>query len=177
VRSISTFAVVMWLGILVLASLASGGCQIRAGSSGSPSLTTARAAAVEQEVRAFAQTVARDVTQEGPQAWLKYFEADASFFMAVNGQMAFPNNAAATEGTQNFAASIKHIELQWGDDLRVDPLTPELAVVAAPWREIQVDVKGHRVEESGFFTGLVEYRGGRWQFRDAHWSSPVPTVR
>ena len=127
-------------------------------------------------MRSLTRTVAHDVTQEGPLAWRKYFEEDPSFFMAVNGQMAFPNNAAANEGTQNFALTIKHIELAWGDDLRVDALTPEFAVVAAPWREIQEDVKGHRTEETGFFTAIAEYRQGRWQFRDAHWSSPVPPV-
>jgi hypothetical protein len=30
------------------------------------------------------------------------------------------------------------------------------------------------VEESGFFTGTAEYRSGRWQFRNAHWSVAAP---
>jgi hypothetical protein len=118
-------------------------------------------------------TVAHDVTQEGPLAWNRYFEDSRAFFMAVNGQMAFANGAAARNGIQNVALSLKHIDLKWGDDLRVDPLTPELAVVAAPWQEIQIDSTGHRVDETGFFTGLAEFRDGRWQFRNAHWSSPV----
>jgi hypothetical protein len=168
---------VTWHSLLLLAALAFSGCRTHTNSSGSQVLTPARAAAVEEGVRALTRDVARDVTQEGPQAWRNYFEANPFFFMAVNGQMAFPNNAAANEGIQNFALTISHIELQWGDDLRVDPLTPEFAVVAAPWREIQVDINGHRVVESGFFTGLAEYRDGRWQFRDAHWSAPVPPER
>ena len=106
-------------------------------------------------------------------AWIKYFDASPAFFMAVNGQMAFPNPAAAQEGTRKFAQTIRHIELKWGDDLRVDPLTNEFAVVAVSWSEIQVDTAGHSVTETGYFTGLAEYREGRWQFRDAHWSSPV----
>jgi hypothetical protein len=36
--------------------------------------------------------------------------------MAVNGQLAFPNAAAAEEGTQNFARAINRIDLRWGDD-------------------------------------------------------------
>jgi hypothetical protein len=56
----------------------------------------------------------------------------------------------------------------------VDPLSAEFAVVAASWREVQIDSARHRIEESGMFTGLVELRKGRWQFRDAHWSSPLP---
>jgi hypothetical protein len=116
--------------------------------------------------------VADDVTQEGALAWLKFFNTGPEFFMAVNGQLAFPNAAAAREGTQNFARTINRIELTWGDDLRVDPLTAELAVVAASWREAQVDQAAHRTEEAGYFTGLVEYRDARWRFRDAHWSAP-----
>lgn len=129
--------------------------------------------AVDQAVRGFMQNVAQDVTQDGPLAWLKYFDESPQFFMAVNGQMAFPNAAAAEEGTRKFAQTIRHIELKWGDDLRIDPLTANLAVVAASWREIQIDTDGHRVDEAGYFTGTVEYRKGRWEFRNAHWSAPV----
>jgi hypothetical protein len=138
----------------------------------SQSIVPARAATGEQNVRQLMQSVARDVSQQGPLAWLKYFEAGPSFFMAVNGQMAFADGTAASEGTQSFSRTIQHIELQWGD-LRVDPLTSEFAVVGAPWREISVDRAGRRIEDAGFFTALAEFRDGRWQFRNAHWSSPA----
>jgi len=146
-----------------------------AGASHSHSVTPDEAVAVDRAVRAFMQTVSDSVTHDGPLAWIKYFNASPVFFMAVNGQMAFPNAAAAQEGTRKFARTIRQIELKWGDDLRVDPLTNELAVVAVSWREIQVDTAGHTVTETGYFTGLAEYGGGHWQFRNAHWSSPVPS--
>jgi hypothetical protein len=87
--------------------------------------------------------------------------------------MAFSNAAAARAGTRKFAQTIRQIELKWGDDLRVDPLTDKFAIVAVSWREIQVDTVGHSVTETGYFTGLAEYLEGRWQFRNAHWSAPV----
>ena len=108
-------------------------------------------------------------------AWIKYFDTSPAFFMAVNGQLAFPNAAVAAEGTRKFAQTIRHIELKWGDDLRIDPLTSEFAVVAVSWRETQVDTTGRSLTETGYFTALAEHREGRWQFRDAHWSSPVPS--
>ncbi len=144
-----------------------------AGASHSYPVSSDRASSVDQAVRAFMQAVSHSVTQDGPMAWIKYFDASPAFFMAVNGQMAFPNAAAAQEGTRTFAQTMRHIELKWGDDLRVDALTNDFAVVAVSWREIQVDTAGHSVTETGYFTGLAEYREGRWQFRDAHWSSPV----
>jgi hypothetical protein len=153
----------VFLGIVILSGSHAGSSQ---------SVTAARAATVEQDVRQLMQSVARDVTQQGPLAWLKYFEAGPSFFMAVNGQMAFADGSAASEGTQSFSRTIQHIELHWGD-LRVDAITSEFAVVGAPWREISVDRAGRRIEDAGFFTALAEFRDGRWQFRNAHWSSPA----
>jgi len=138
------------------------------------SLTPERRVAVESGVHSFLQTVAHDVTEQGPTAWQKHFADDPAFFMANDGRLVFPNSQAAAQGAQAFARTIQHIELHWGDDLRIDALTPSLAVVATSWSEVQIDTQGHQVNETGFFTGLAEYRGGRWQFRDAHWSSIPP---
>jgi len=172
--SVKTLSLLIWRSTLLLAAFASAGCSARAsGSAELHSLTPASAAAIDESARTFMHTVAHDVTQEGPLAWLKFFDTGPGFFMAVNGQLAFPNAAAAKEGTQNFARTINSIDLTWGNDLRVDPLNAEFAVVAASWREIQVDKAGHHIEEAGYFTGLIEYRDGRWRFRDAHWSAPT----
>jgi len=131
-------------------------------------------AKVEDNVRAFMRTVAHDITQDGPAAWRRHFADSPAFFMAVDGHLQFPNSAAATSGIQDFARTIQHIELQWGDDLRVDPLTLDLAAVATSYHEVMVSTGGHQVDAKGFFTGLAEHRDGRWQFRNAHWSSAAP---
>lgn len=164
-----------WPCVLLLATVTFIGCGTRqSGSDESQALTPARAAAVDDGVRAFMQVVAHDITEDGPLAWRRHFADIPSFFMAVDGSMAFPNSAAATAGIQNFAPTIKQMELQWGGDLRVDPLTPNLAVVATTYHEIRVSTTGQRVDENGFFTGTAEYRDGRWQFRNAHWSVAAP---
>jgi len=125
-------------------------------------------------VRAFMQTVAHDISQEGPAAWDRHFAQSPAFFMAADGRVEYPNRAAATTGIQDLTHIIKKIELQWGDDLRVDPLTWDLAQVGASWHEVLVNGAGERMDENGYFTALAEYRDGRWQFRNAHWSVPVP---
>lgn len=172
--SVKTLSTLIWWSTFFLAAFSSAGCSDRTARSAElQSLTPASAAAIDESARTFMHTVAHDVTQEGPLAWLKFFNTGPEFFMAVNGQLVFPNAAAAKEGTQNFARTINRIDLTWGDDLRVDPLTAKLAVVAVSWREVQVDKAGHRIEEAGYFTGLAEYQDGRWRFRDAHWSAPI----
>jgi hypothetical protein len=162
---------------VLLVAVASSCINARAATlSDSQSPAPTKVGTTERGVRTFMAQVAHDVTQEGPLAWTKYFENSSAFFMAVNGQLAFPDSNAAKVGTQEFARLIRSIDLTWGHDLRVDTLTAEFAVVAVSWREIQIDTAGHRVEESGMFTGLAEFRDGRWQFRDAHWSSPLPLL-
>lgn len=142
--------------------------------SGHDGMTAAQAVEVDTGVRTFARTVAHDVAQEGPAAWRRHFSDSPSFFMAANGYLQFPNSAAATAGIQELTRNIKQVELRWGDDLRVAPLEPDLAVMAAGYDEVLTDTMGSRVDATGFFTGIAEYRNGRWQFRNAHWSEAVP---
>jgi len=164
-----------WQAFFVPAIVLSISCGSRpAASSGTQSLTAERATEVDQAVRTFARMVAHDVTQEGPAAWRRHFSDSPSFFMAVDGHLVFGTSAAATAGIQGAARAFKQIELQWGDELRVDPLAADLAVIATPYHEVRVDNAGKRVDENGFFTGVAEFRNGRWQFRNAHWSAAVP---
>jgi hypothetical protein len=118
--------------------------------------------------------VAHDISQDGPSAWRKHFADSPAFFMAADGHLAFPDSASATAGIQGLTRALKHIELQWGNDLRVDPLTADLAVVAASYHEVLTGVTGQSLDTTGFFTATAEYRQGRWQFRNAHWSSAAP---
>jgi len=127
-------------------------------------------AAMRDSVQAFAATVAQGITARGPAAWQEYFADDSAFFMAAEGRLVFPTRGAATRAIPNLTRSFAHITLRWGDTIRVDPLAPGLAVVAMSYHETQIDMKGHRVEQDGFFTGIAEHRGAQWQFRDAHWS-------
>jgi hypothetical protein len=63
---------------------------------------------------------------------------------------------------------------KWGNGLRVDPLTQDLAVIAAPWHEIMTLADGNRLDTSGYFTAVAESRNGRWLFRNVHWSTMPP---
>ena len=142
-------------------------------NSDSQPLSPERKAAIANDVRTFARAVAHDVTERGPTAWQEEFADDPAFFMAVNGQLAFPNRQVATQVIQDLPRTIKHIDLRWGDDLRIDPLANDMALVATSYTEVQTDPEGHQVTDTGFFTGIAEFRDGRWQFRNAHWSVPI----
>jgi hypothetical protein len=155
----------------LLATIACAGC-----SSGPQRLTATRTAEIDKEVRAFAQDVAHGVTKEGPTAWRRYFSERPEFFMVAEGRLAFSNGASAIAAMPGIARAIKQIELQWGEEMRVDPLAPDLAVMATPYHEIRTGPSGERIHDAGYFTATTEYKGGRWLFRNAHWSVVVPPV-
>ena len=164
-----------WMLLIPLAaSLLCTGCRNPSGAA--PSLSPERRASVEQDVRRFTAAVAHDVTLQGPTAWKSYFAEGPEFFMAVNGQLAFPNGQAAAQAIPQIAPNYQHIELRWSDDLRVDVLTENLCMIASSYTEVielRPGVDGMQGTQNGYFTGLAEMRNGRWQFRDAHWSLPL----
>ena len=61
-----------------------------------------------------------------------HFATGPAFFMASEGRVVFPTSDAATRGIEELRRVIRHIELRWEDSVRVDPLAPGLAVLAAP---------------------------------------------
>jgi len=165
-----------WLVFVAGAALA--GCSLKIGSDDRATWLKARQRSeVQAGVEAFVHRVAEEVTREGPMAWKKEFADRPEFFMASEGQLAFRSSQEATQEIESVAKMIKNMELRWGDDLRIDVLTPELAVVGTTWKEMRVDVEGHTVTENGYFTGVAEKRNGQWKFRDAHWSVAPPKTQ
>lgn len=158
--------------VLLVSAAILAGCQNRC-----LPLTPSQRATVDTGMRSFASTVARDVTQEGPAAWSKFFLDSPSFLMASEGRLRFASGQEAAAAIPGLTRIIKHIELRWGDDLRVDVLAPDLAVVAVSYSEVRTDADGHHVNEAGYFTGVAQMTNGRWQFRNAHWSVVVPPAK
>jgi hypothetical protein len=165
-----------WVVLVFMA--VSLGCQAcRQSAESSEALTPGRRAAIEDSVRQFTATVAHDVTQEGPIAWQRYFADSPNFFMAVDGKLIFPDGQAAAQAIPEIARQFQHIELRWGNDLRLDVLTENLCVVAGSYTEVielKPGAEGPHGTENGYFTGVAEKQNGRWQFRNAHWSEPTP---
>src|SRR5229473_7814310 len=110
--------------IVILSAILSTGCT-RARTS--PALTIDQSVATTNAVRAFAASVADDVTRRGPLAWRDHFADTPSFFMASEGHLVFANGDAAMRGIKELPRTFAHIELRWGDPVLVDPLSPTLA--------------------------------------------------
>jgi SnoaL-like domain len=128
---------------------------------------------VQDSVRLMAESIAKDVSHDGPVAWLRYFESTPDFFMASDGQLVFPNIDTATGFINNILVkSISKIELHWSN-IRVDPLTAELASISAIFHEDIKDAAGKTTPGDGYFTGIAHQTSQGWKLHNAHWSSIV----
>jgi hypothetical protein len=156
----------------VLAALGAAACGAHgsAAAAGAPVMTPEARRAVEDGARKFMEDVATAVTAEGPSAWRHEFANRPEFFMASDGELVFADGATAAKGIDALAQTLPKISLNF-TDLRADALTPELAVVGAAYAEVQEDGQGLSHTDRGYFTGTAQLSEGRWQLRNAHWSS------
>ena len=127
-------------------------------------------AAIRDSVQIMTQSISKDISLEGPGAWLKYFENTADFFMASEGRLVFPNNDSAANFIKNtLVKTIRKIDLRW-NNLRIDPLSSKLAGISADFHEDITDNTGKKIAEDGYFTGIAEQTPQGWKLRNAHWS-------
>jgi hypothetical protein len=131
-------------------------------------------AQVKESVSKMAVNMARDISNKGPAAWLDYFENTPGFFMASQGQLVFTDYQSA----QNFILNtldkeISKISLRW-NNLRVDPLSSDLALIGADFHEDLSNISGKIISIDGYFTGMASLSNNRWKLRNLHWSIKEP---
>jgi hypothetical protein len=149
-------------------------CIISACDNNTASFTVKQRALVKDSVQLMADSIAKNISREGPVAWLKYFENTPDFFMASDGQLVFPNIDTAKNFINNILIRVMpKIELRW-TDIRVDPLTTSLAGISAVYHEDITDPAGKTTAHDGYFTGIACQTPQGWKLHNAHWSS-LPT--
>jgi hypothetical protein len=117
--------------------------------------------------------IPRDLAVDGPIAWLRHFETSPAFSMAVDGRVILPGADSATAYLRALSRTVSAIDLEW-TDLRVEPLAPGIAAVAAAYRESVTDTVGSSVAFAGYMTGVARHTSNGWRLQHLHWSSPVP---
>lgn len=135
------------------------------------SMTAKQIADVQDSVRALTDSVARNVSSEGPVAWLSYFENSPDFFMAADGQLVFPNIDSAKNFVSNtLVKTYRNIQLRWST-VRIVPVTPQFAMVAAAYHEDITYSDQKKLSADGYFTGAAHQTSKGWKLQNAHWSS------
>jgi hypothetical protein len=85
---------------------------------------------VHDGVQLMTESIAKDISLEGPIVWLRYFEKSPDFFMASDGQLVFPNIDTATNFINNkLIKMMPDIQLRWSN-IRIEPLTANLASIS-----------------------------------------------
>jgi hypothetical protein len=137
-------------------------------------ITAKRSGEVQEQVEQMADSIAGDVSKEGPAAWLHYFADEPQFFMASDGQLAFANYDSASVFINNtLVKTMPNIRLNWSN-VRIDPIAENFAVMGAYFHEIITDSSGKQIDSEGYFTGTAEKTNTGWKLRNAHWSvNPV----
>jgi hypothetical protein len=134
------------------------------------SLTQTQYSIVKKNVTQMVESIAKNVSDKGPVAWLFYFENTPDFFMVSEGQLKFPNKDTATNFINNtLVHNISKIELHWSN-IRIDPLTRELASIGAIFHEDIINVDGKKILVDGYFTGIAHQTSQGWKLHNAHWS-------
>jgi hypothetical protein len=133
-------------------------------------LTQRQSDEARERVQKMMDMVSRDVSRDGPIAWLTYFENTPGFFMVSEGQLVFPNGEIASTVIKNdLVKQIRDIELHWSN-VRIDILTETFANVGAAWNEEITDSANHIISQNGYFTAVAEKTRQGWKLRNAHWS-------
>jgi hypothetical protein len=125
---------------------------------------------VTDGIRRWTSSLISDLSIHGPVAWLNYFEESPDFFMVANGQLAFKDYQSGKVFVED--TLIKYfvkINLQL-NQLRIDPLTSNLASIGAGFHEELIDSAGKMTLADGYLTGLVKQTNNGWKFRNLQWS-------
>ncbi len=136
----------------------------------SDSLHAKQVSDVKDSVQQMTASIAKDVSRDGPVAWLRYFENTPNFFMASEGQLVFQNYDSANNFINHvLVKNIRKIELHWRNT-RIDPLTYTLASIAAMFHEDITNSAGIKIPMDGYFTGIAQHTSGGWKLLSVHWS-------
>ena len=135
------------------------------------SLTSAQYSVVKDSVQRMVESIAADVSRQGPIAWNRWFENSPGFFMVSDGQMVFPDIDKATNFIKNvLVKNMPEIKLHWSN-IRIDPVNAAFAGISAAYHEDITDPAGKTTPYDGYFTGIAHKTPEGWKIRNAHWSA------
>ena len=148
-------------------------CFISACNNNTKSLSPKDRSIVQDSVQLMTESIAKNISHEGPVVWLRYFENSPGFFMASDGQLVFPNIDTAKNFINNILIkAMPEIQLRWSN-IRIDPLAINLASISAVYHEDISDSTGKMTPHDGYFTAIAHQTAQGWKLLNAHWSSIV----
>jgi hypothetical protein len=91
--------------------------------------------------------------------------------MASDGRLSFVGYASARAFIlDTLTKQLIRIHLQWSG-LRIDPISPQAAMMAASFQEKLTDSSGKELAIHGYFSAWVKQTDQGWKLANAHWST------
>ena len=102
---------------------------------------------------------------------LALYSDDSSFHWVEDGSIAYPTKAALATAIEGLYGAVESAHLTV-DEIRVLPLTDELAWLTARWEQEMTLTGGQALSYGGATTILLRRENGRWTFLAGHNSTP-----
>jgi len=127
-------------------------------------------AAVADSVRELAARLAAQISAHGYRGFPPAMDSAPGYVWAYNGFIAFPSFDSMAAWTRTDPEPTVPEVFAW-DSVRVEPLAPGIAGVAATYTETRPDSTGRPQTEKGVFTAVAVHRSGGWKLTTAHTST------
>jgi ketosteroid isomerase-like protein len=128
----------------------------------SPELDAAQRAAIEEAVR---QAAWQHLKSENAAVALSHYEPDA--ILASNGSL-YPSFERFAEDAREFYRTLRQIDLAAWDEMHVQILGRDAAVLTATVRWSSIDTGGVRTDLKGVWTAVFVRRAEGWKICTRH---------
>jgi hypothetical protein len=155
--------------------IALAGCLAACAPAATP-FSPAHRAAIADSVREVAARLASDISAHGYRGFAPVMDSAPGYVWAYNGFLAFTSFDSMAAWTRTDPEPKVPEVFAW-DSVRVEPIAPGVAGVAATYTETRPDSAGRPKTEKGVFTAVAVHRGDGWKFTAAHTSTLPPPVR
>ena len=132
------------------------------------SVSSAQQAAIEEAITEMAWEHLRSADAETA---LSYYEPDA--LVASNGVL-YASFEEFARHVREFYRTLREIHVAVWDQMHVDIVSAQLAVLTATFRWSSTDTAGVRTTLRGVWTAVLVQRDGRWRMRTRHESFTGP---
>ncbi len=128
----------------------------------SSQLDGAQRAAVEEAVK---QAAWQHLTAQNAASALSHYEPDA--VVASDGRL-YPSFELFARDARDFYDTLQQVDLAVWDEMHVQVLTRDIAVLTAKVRWSSIDTSGVRLDLTGVWTAVYVQHDGRWKIRTRH---------
>jgi uncharacterized protein (TIGR02246 family) len=127
-----------------------------------PELLPRQRAAIEEAVK---ETAWEHLRSKDAETALGFYEPDAT--VASDGDL-YASFEAFAQQARVFYRTLRDIHVAVWDEMHVDVLSPDAAVLTATVRWSSTDTTGVRTDLQGVWTAVFVRRGARWRIRARH---------